>query len=269
MTNQDSDRGEHLGETSLKREGSAASKPWLTPLLSATLLAIGALLTTSASFILGVAWLTPILGAAVAYPIFLLQVRRRRYSSALGWMLLWGLFQSLALAGGTILAPERAAEVVLSGPAYTEKMLHWIRTGEGDEGSLQLFLPIHLRYYATFCFLSLVTFGSAALLLGPWLLNYMNFYVAQLVRISANPWMAACLGWPPWSLVRVVGFISTGVALTALSLNLMTRSRGQVPQYPFPQRYLLVGIGFVVADVVVKALLAPVWQRLLLNALQN
>ena len=251
----------------MRQENSATPKYWSTPLSTAAFLAVGAILTTIASFLLDMAWLMPILGAAVPYPIFLSQVRRHRYSSALRWMLLWALFQSLAVAIGTALAPDRAAEVVLNGSTYTKEMLHWIRTGEGAEGSFRLFLPIHVRHYAAFCVLSLVTFGSAALLLGTWLLNYMNFYVAQLVQSSVAPWLAACLGWPPWSVLRVVGYISTGVALTALSLNLVTRARGRVPQDSFPEQYLLMGLGFVVADLVVKAVLAPVWQGLLLSVL--
>ncbi|EGJ31522.1 MULTISPECIES: hypothetical protein [Moorena] len=237
------------------------------PLLTASFLAIGAILATIASFVFGVPWLVPILGAAVPYPIFLFHVRHRQYMRALGWMLLWALFQSLAVGIGTALAPETAAQVILNGSDYIEEQLLWIRTVEGTEGSLRLFLPDHVQQYTVFCFLSLVTFGSAALVLGTYLLNYMNFYVAQLVQISVNPWLAALVGWPPWSVLRVVGFICTGVALTALGLNLVAKITRSNSQHPFPQRYLLIGIGFVVADIIVKATLAPIWQQLLSFAL--
>ncbi|MGK7876816.1 MAG: hypothetical protein AB4426_27070 [Xenococcaceae cyanobacterium] len=53
-------------------------------------------------------------------------------------------------------------------------MFHWIQTGEGAEGSLRLFLPIHLRNYLIFCLLSLITLSSTALIFGIWMLNYMN-----------------------------------------------------------------------------------------------
>ncbi|MBD2727491.1 hypothetical protein H6G96_14430 [Nostoc sp. FACHB-892] len=53
----------------------------------------------------------------------------------------------------------------------------------------------------------------------------------------------------------------------ALVLNLVTRIRGEVPKSPFPKTYILIGIGFVIADIVVKAVLAPIWQKLLLSAL--
>lgn len=51
-------------------------------------LVIGVILSTTASFVFGVPWLMPILGAAVPYPIFFLQVRRQQYKSAFWWMLL-------------------------------------------------------------------------------------------------------------------------------------------------------------------------------------
>ena len=31
--------------------------------------------------------------------------------------------------------------------------------------------------------------------------------------------------------------------------------------------YMLIGVGFVIADIVVKAVLAPIWEKLLLSAL--
>ncbi|MCC5609928.1 hypothetical protein LC612_24925 [Nostoc sp. CHAB 5834] len=237
-------------------------------------LVISVILSTTASFVFGLPWLMPILGAAVPYPIFFLQVRRQQYKSAFWWMLLWGVLQSIAVIVATAMsttgyayAPKTAAKVILRGQSYTTEMLHWIRTGEGMEGSLNLFLPDHLLHYRIFCILCVVTLSSAALIFGTWMLNYMNFYVAELVKVSAKPWLAAILGWYPWSLLRIIGFIATGVALAALGLNLVTRIRGEVPKSPFPKTYMLIGIGFVIADIVVKALLAPIWQKLLLSAL--
>ena len=39
------------------------------------LLVIGVILSTTASFVFEIPWLMPILGTAVPYPIFLLQIR--------------------------------------------------------------------------------------------------------------------------------------------------------------------------------------------------
>ena len=226
-------------------------------ILTAMLLAIGAVLTTGASFSFSIPKLMPFLGAGVIYPLYLFLVARRCYNQAMVWVLWWAICQSFAVAGATVLAPERAAEVVLHGAVYTEDMFHWIRTGEGAEGSLQLFLPIHLREYALFSLLSLLTFGSAALILGTYLLNYMNFYVGQLVYQSSHPWLAALVGWPPWSMLRVVGYIATGLALTALALNLGHYFSRKFPQLDFPRQYFLMGLGLLLGDLLVKATLAP------------
>ena len=231
------------------------------------LLAIGTVLTTIASLSFAIPKLMPLLGAGVIYPLYLLLVSRRCYNRAMVWVLWWAICQSFAVAGATVLAPERAGEVVLHGAVYTENMFHWIRTGEGAEGSLQLFLPVHLREYALFSALSLVTFGSAALILGTYLLNYMNFYVGQLVYESSHPWLAAVVGWPPWSMLRVVGYIATGLALTALALNLGHYFSRRFPQLHFPRQYFLMGLGLLLGDLLVKATLAPIWQQLLQMAL--
>ena len=231
------------------------------------ILAVGAVLSTVVSFVVSIPWLTPILGVAVAYPIFIDLVYHEQYGKAAIAMLSWAVVQSLAIGIATVWFPERAAGMILSGPTYTAEMFHWIRTGEGAEGSLKLFLPIHLRNYLIFCALCCLTASSTALLFGTWLLNYMNFYVAELVRASVHPWFAIAVGWPLWSILRVIGFILTGVALAVVGLNLIARIRKRPSHQLFPKQYLWMGIGFVVADIVVKATLAPLWRDLLRYAL--
>ncbi|MGK7933457.1 MAG: hypothetical protein AB4041_18770 [Microcystaceae cyanobacterium] len=233
----------------------------------ALLLLIGTVLSTVASFILGNPWLTLILGAGVIYPVFLQQVNHKTYRQALLWVLLWAFFQSIAVIVASLKAPEQAAIVIFNGKSYTEEMFHWIQTGEGAEGALRLFLPIHLQYYGTFSLLSFFTLGGASLLLGTYLLNYMNYYVAQLIFLSAKPWLAALIGWPIWSILRVIGFICTGIALTALGLTILHKLHQQQEKWEFPRHFLIIGIGFVIADIIVKALIAPLWQKMLFHAL--
>jgi hypothetical protein len=234
---------------------------------TALLLAAGAAATTAIGFALGWAWLLPFLGAAVPYPIFLRRVARKRYAAAVGWVLLWALFQSVAVSLAVAWAPERAAQVVHSGPKYSAEMLNWVRTGEGAEGSPRLFLPIHLRHYVGLCVLSVVTAGSAALVLGTWLLNYMSYYVTDLVRASSHPVTATLLGWPVWSIIRVAGFVVTGAALTGFSLSLYNRLQKRTRAVKFPARVFLIGFALVVLDAAIKATLAPFWQRAVLRTL--
>ncbi|MEO0457645.1 MAG: hypothetical protein AAF152_13860 [Cyanobacteria bacterium P01_A01_bin.114] len=233
---------------------------WLYILM---VLAIGVVLSTLVSFAMSIAWLTPILGAAVAYPVFIYLIYHQRYRTAAISMLLWAVFLSLAVGIGTTWFPESAAEAILSGPAYVDRMFNWIQTGEGYGDSLQVILPSHVRNYLIFCGLCCLTLSSTALLFGTWQLNYMNFYVAELIRASVHPWGAIAVGWPPWSVLRVIGYILTGVALAVVGLSQIDRLRSRPVQRPFPQQYLWLGMGFVMADIMLKAPLAPLWRGLL------
>jgi hypothetical protein len=232
----------------------------------AVFLIIGTILTTTASFVFKNPWLMPILGAAVPYPIYLIYIKQEKYRSAFGWVLFWAVCQSLAIGLATVIAPDDAAQAILSGKLYTTEMFHWVKTGEGTEGNIHLFLPIHLRQYVLFSLLSLLSLGSLSLILGTYLLNYMNFYVAQIVSLSHHPWLTLCLAWYPWSILRVIGFIATGEALTALGLSFIQQKRGKPPLL-FPRSFLIMGATFVVADIIVKALLAPIWRQFLLKSL--
>lgn len=237
--------------------------------ISGSLLVIGAILTTVASFIFQQPWLMPILCGVVIYPLFLLKVKQQKYSVALAWVLWWTIWQSLTIIVATIFAPEIAAKVIINGTVYTEEMFHWILTGNGTESSLNLFLPIHIQQYIAVSILSFLTLGSASLFLGTYLLNYMNFYVSKLIQSSLYPGLAMLIGWPPWSVLRVIGFICTGIALTDLGLRLIARLRQDDYANAFSFRYLYLGIGLVTADIIVKAILAPIWRDFLLFTLSK
>ena len=136
-----------------------------------------------------------------------------------------------------------------------------MRTGEGAESTPRQFLPIHARHFLGFCALSILTAGAGALVLGTWLLNYMNYYVFELARTGAHPLALALLGWHPWAVIRVVGYIVTGAALTPPGIGLWARLRRRRGRFEVPRNVLATGIGLVLLDIVVKTLLAPTWQR--------
>ena len=232
-------------------------------------LAIGPQAATAIGFGLGQPWLLPILGAAVSYPVFLDRVRRGAFAAAFGWMLFWTVFQSLSVGVGMQVAPERAARSVHRGPSYAAEMLHWARTGEGAESDPSRFLPVHARHLAGFAVLTVVTAGAGGLILGTWLLDYMNYYVGSLTRASDQPLAAALLGWHPWAVLRVIGFIAIAVALAPLGLALLARLRRRPPP-PGPlvaRRFLALGLALVAADAVLKTVLAPTWQGILAGIL--
>jgi hypothetical protein len=235
------------------------ARPWI-------LLPAGAAASTALGMTLGIPWLFPLLGAAVPIPLFVQCIRRGHPGAAMGWALYWSLAQSLAIGLAVTLAPERAAVTIWHGAAYAREMLQYIRTGQGAEGSPHLFLPVHLRHYLGFCLLSVVSVGAGGLLLGTVLLNYMNMYVAELVRASVEPGLALCFGWPIWAVLRVVGYVATGAGLADLGWRMASRGTMQ-SRPPYSPRFLLLGFGCVLLDALLKALLAPSWRSVLVRAL--
>lgn len=170
---------------------------------------------------------------------------------------------SAATVCATIVAPERAAEVIWKGPEYAAEMKGWIATGEGPEGSPSLYLPQHILHFAAFNVACLVTGGLAGLYMGAALLNYMNFYVADLAMEASQPLLAASLGWPPWALIRVAGFIMASLPLSYAGIRLLRPWRP--PSGCRYWKYYKWGVALVVLDAVLKAVLAPHWRHLLLK----
>ena len=236
--------------------------PWIA-------LPVGALGSTALGVGIGNPWLFPILGALVPIPIFLHHVKRGYPGRATAWVLYWCLAQSLALWAAVALAPERTAVTVWRGPAYAAEMLTYIRTGVGAEGSPRLFLPVHARHYLLLCVISLVTVGTGGLVLGTVLLNYMNFYVATLVQSAAEPILAVAFGWPVWAILRVAGYTATGAVMADMSWRLWSRWRGRESHRPLPTRLWLLGLGFALLDIGLKALAAPAWRSILHRALER
>ena len=236
--------------------------PWI-------FLPLGALASTAIGVAIGNPWLFPVLGAMVPIPFFVRDIRRGGPGKATAWVLYWCIFQSVALGVAVALWPERTARTVWRGPEYAQEMLLYIRTGVGAEGSPRLFLPMHARHYVLLCFISLLTLGAGGLVLGTVLLNYMNFYVATLVRSAADPMLAALVGWPVWAMLRVVGYTATGAAMADLSWRLWCKWRGRPVRRPLPIRLWLLGLGFALFDVGLKALAAGAWRAILDRALER
>jgi hypothetical protein len=70
------------------------------------------------------------------------------------------------------------------------------------------------------------------------------------------------LAWHPWAVIRVISFVVIGVVLSAPLLSRLGKFRVDWAA----ARSLLLGAGAgLLADVVLKTLLAPAWQRLLLR----
>ena len=219
--------------------------------------------TTAASYPLGLVaglpWLLPLLNTAPAYVAMASRLRSGDRRGAVVAVLAWGA--TLAICGTLAFAlwPADPGETVVNGPRYRDEMFHWVRTGEGAEGSPGLFLPQHLLHLAAFVVLSLSTASAVSMLVGAVLMNYMSFYVASLARAGAPIWAVVLLGWPPWALCRVAAFCVLGAVLSEPLLS-------RLVSYPYAglgtARRLVVAAGAgLLADCFLKASLAPLWGR--------
>jgi hypothetical protein len=218
---------------------------------------------TALGFAVGNRFLYPVLCVLPAYISMILLLKAGRRQRAVAAMLVWALGLGFAGTAFTAGAPERAAAITLNGENYREEMFGWIRTGEGPEGDISLFLPQHALHAGLFALLSLATASAVSMLFGTILMNYMSFYVGSLIIKAEFPVSIFVLGWPVWSVVRVIAFVILGVVLAEPLLGRLFSYRWTVRDLtPF----LVAGMGGLVADALMKWLLAPLWRQWLLEA---
>jgi hypothetical protein len=215
---------------------------------------------------LGQPWLLPLLNTAPAYALMVARLRANDRRGAVAAVLVWAL--ALAVFGTLTftLWPAPVDRIVIHGPEYRDEMFRWIRTGEGSEGNFRLFLPQHVVHLVLFVALCLVTASTTSMLMGALLMNYMDFYVASLARAGVPPWIALLFGWQPYAISRVAAFCILGAVLAE---PLLSRTlRYPYPGLPVARRYLAVAAGLILADWLIKAVIAPTWGLTLRNYLR-
>ena len=227
------------------------------------------LLATLVSYPLGLAlgqpWLLPVLNAAPAYVLMAALLVRGDRKGAVLAMLAWAAAMVLCGTAAFALWPAPVDGVVIHGPQYRDEMFLWIRTGEGAESRPRLFLPQHATHLALFVASSLATASLLSIAMGAVLMNYMSFYVASLARAGAPGWAVVFLGWQPWALCRVAAFATLGAVLAEpLLLRVLRRPYDGLRA---ARPYLIAAMAALVADVALKAALAPAWRLFLGRAL--
>ena len=175
-------------------------------------------------------------------------------------MLVWALTMGLTATCLSYARPSQTGALFLRGDAYRTEMVEWVMTGRGAESTPSQFIPEQAGHAVLFAALALATGGVAAMPMGAVLMNYMGSYVGGLAAISRHPGLTAILAWHPWAVIRVISFVVIGVVLSAPLLSRLGKFRVDRAA----ARSLLLGAGAgLLADVVLKTLLAPAWQRLL------
>lgn len=203
-------------------------------------------------------WLVPGLVGVPAWVVMARGLRRGRDREAVATMLLWAVSLGITATVIPVMAWDRAEANIIHGAAYRDEMWTWLRTGSGAEGNPREFVPQHLLHLGVFALAAIVSGGLLAIIMGTLLVGYMGFYVASLVHVSPQPWLAGLLGWHPWSLLRVLSYVVLGVVLAAPALRAGAGFRDR-------RRLLAIAAALLLSDLLLKALLAERWRRLLLH----
>jgi hypothetical protein len=206
--------------------------------------------------------LVPVLNTAASFPFMVLALQQGDVRLAVARMLLWALAMGVCATLLSYARPSATGQLFLRGEAYRVEMFAWVLTGTGAESTPSQFIPQQLGHAAIFTGLTLATGGVLSMPMGALLMNYMGHYVGALAAQSARPALTMLLAWHPWAVIRVVSFVVLGVVLSMPVLSRMLRFRAD---WGAARPLALAACAGLAADILLKALLAPAWQRLLLR----
>jgi hypothetical protein len=227
---------------------------------------IAIVLATLASYAvgwaIGVPLLLPILNTLASFPFMVASLRRGDLRLAVSRMLIWALTMGAVATLLSFARPARTDALFVRGEAYRVEMFAWVMTGRGAESTPSVFIPQQAGHAALFSALAVATGGTLAMPMGAVLMNYMGHYVGALAAASRRPAITALLAWHPWAVIRIASFVVIGVVLSA---PLLSRAIGFRVDRGAARRLLLWAAAGLVVDIVMKTLLAPAWQRLLLR----
>ncbi len=206
--------------------------------------------------------LVPVFNTFAGFPFMVAALRRGDLRLAIARMLIWALALGMCATLLSFVRPWHTDTLFLRGGSYRVEMFAWVLTGRGEESDPARFIPKHALHAAAFAAAALATGGILALAMGAVLMNQMGHYVGTLAAASAHPVATMVLGWHPWAVVRIISFVAIGVILSAPLLSWLGGFRCDWRA----ARPLLAWAGAgLVADIVLKSLLAPSWQRLMLR----
>ena len=218
-------------------------------------LILGTVCSYALGWALSVPALVPLLNTLASYPFMVVALRKGDLRLAIARMLLWALTMGVCATLISYARPSATDGLFIRGESYRVEMHAWALTGRGAESTPSEFIPQQIGHAALFAVLALATGGAVAMAMGAVLMNYMGHYVGTLAAIGRRPLLLMILGWHPWAVIRIVSFVVIGVVL---SMPLVARRRPD-------SRWLAWAVAGLVMDLVMKALLAPAWQRLLVT----
>ena len=215
-----------------------------------------------AGWMIGSPALVPVLNTLASFPFMLDALHRGQIRLAVARMLVWALALAVCATLLSYARPWQTDTLFINGAAYRQEMFAWVISGRGAESTPSQFIPQQVMHALGVSALALVSGGLLAMLMGAILMNYMGHYVGALAATSAHPAVTMVLGWHPWAVIRVVSFVAIAVVLSTPVLGRVLAVRVDRDD---ARRILALGVTGLIVDVVLKALLAPAWQRLVLR----
>jgi len=208
--------------------------------------------------------LLPLCLTLAVYPGFLKMVSANRLWAAQALVYGWALLSTMLVAYFSYTQGMQAGGMIARGESYVREMFEWIRTGRGAEGDPSLFVLPKIVEVTAFSVATLLTAGFAGLFMGAYLLDYMNFYVGVLLTFAKPEHVleVALLSWPVYAVLRVVGYVMLGTALSRVSWLLLRERRLRLEGGA--RRLLVYSLVFIALDFLLKATVAnAVYQPLL------
>jgi hypothetical protein len=230
-------------------------------------IALGVVVTTFFPILLGQQICLPLLSAAVLIPMFLWALRQGRPRKAVTLALFWVVMQSVSVIAASLLFADTAGRAVQGGLEYRSAWLAWIEGGPLVSMAPALDYVRQLIDLAIYAVAMALSGGVGGLLLLTVALNRLNFTVATLLAAAQNPVLLAVAAWPVWMIVRLVGFLIVGAVLAEPVANLDLRPAYLAAWLQARKRLLLAGLGIILLGVILQALLSPLYQTILHNAL--
>jgi hypothetical protein len=206
--------------------------------------------------------LVPILNTLASFPFMVAALRRGQIDVAVVRMLLWALAMAVCATLVSYMRPWEAGRLFIRGDVYRSEMFAWVMSGRGAESTPSQFIPQQAGHAALFAALALLTGGIVAMPMGAVLMNYMGTYVGSLAAAGGRPITTMIVGWHPWAVIRIASFVVLGVVLSAPVLSRIFRFQIERDR---ARVLALAACAGLVLDVVLKWLLAPAYQHLLLR----
>lgn len=174
--------------------------------------------------------------------------------SAFAALLIWTFIQSSLVIFSSLRSAGKMAGLIFRSETYSKSMFRWIETGILPEGNSIQVIRTHLQQTLIYCALAFITGNLISLIFGCMLLNYMNFYVAQLSARNKS-WKTFVFGWNPWSVVRVVAFLWLGIVLGIPVASYILRMKLE-----FQMIWLIPGVLGIIVDLILKLTISNYWR---------